>query len=48
MADAPRNPNGDSVVDADGHVCEPADLWTKNLPSHLADQRERYERGEPV
>jgi hypothetical protein len=38
MADAPRNPNGDYVVDADGHVCEPADLWTKNLPSHLADQ----------
>ena len=37
MADAPRNPNGDYVVDADGHVCEPADLWTKNLPSHLAD-----------
>src|SRR6185436_14918009 len=38
MADAPRNPNGDYIVDADGHVCEPADLWTKNLPSHLADQ----------
>jgi uncharacterized protein len=26
------------VVDADGHVCEPADLWERNLPSHLADQ----------
>ena len=38
MADEPRNPNGDLIVDADGHVCEPADLWTKNLPSHLADQ----------
>src|SRR5215468_3237079 len=38
MADEPRNPNGEYIVDADGHVCEPADLWTKNLPSHLADQ----------
>jgi len=26
------------VVDADGHVCEPADLWEHNLPSHLADR----------
>jgi predicted TIM-barrel fold metal-dependent hydrolase len=26
------------VVDADGHVCEPADLWEKNLPGHLADR----------
>jgi uncharacterized protein len=26
------------VVDADGHVCEPADLWERNLPSHLRDQ----------
>ena len=25
----------DLVVDADGHVCEPADLWTKRLPAHL-------------
>jgi predicted TIM-barrel fold metal-dependent hydrolase len=30
--------SGEYVVDADGHVCEPADLWEKNLPSHLADQ----------
>jgi predicted TIM-barrel fold metal-dependent hydrolase len=28
----------DFIVDADGHVCEPADLWEKNLPSDLADQ----------
>jgi predicted TIM-barrel fold metal-dependent hydrolase len=28
----------DFIVDADGHVCEPADLWERNLPSHLADQ----------
>jgi predicted TIM-barrel fold metal-dependent hydrolase len=26
------------IVDADGHVCEPPDLWTRGLPSHLADQ----------
>jgi predicted TIM-barrel fold metal-dependent hydrolase len=26
------------VIDADGHVCEPADLWTANLPSALRDQ----------
>jgi uncharacterized protein len=26
------------IVDADGHVCEPADLWEANLPSHLADR----------
>ncbi len=29
---------GELVVDADGHVCEPADLWERNLPSHLADR----------
>ncbi len=26
------------VVDGDGHVCEPADLWERNLPDHLKDQ----------
>lgn len=25
----------DVVVDADGHVCEPADLWERNLPPSL-------------
>src|SRR6478609_6617776 len=28
----------DVIVDADGHLCEPADLWTRGLPTHLADQ----------
>jgi len=28
----------DLIVDADGHVCEPADLWERNLPSDLADR----------
>ena len=27
----------DVIVDADGHVCEPADLWERALPAHLAD-----------
>ena len=38
----------DLVVDADGHVCEPADLWERNLPSHLADARHpaAVERGD--
>ncbi|MGH9015916.1 MAG: amidohydrolase family protein [Acidimicrobiia bacterium] len=26
------------VVDADGHVCEPADLWERHLPQHLQDR----------
>ncbi|HEV2310042.1 MAG TPA: hypothetical protein VGU73_05930, partial [Acidimicrobiia bacterium] len=26
------------IVDADGHVCEPPDLWTKGLPDHLKDR----------
>src|SRR5262245_65982809 len=26
------------VVDADGHVCEPADLWTRGLPASLRGQ----------
>ncbi len=30
--------DGTYVVDADGHVCEPADLWTRGLPTHLADR----------
>ncbi len=28
----------DLIVDGDGHVCEPADLWEKRLPSHLRDR----------
>jgi hypothetical protein len=26
------------VVDADGHVCEPPDLWERNLPARLRDR----------
>ena len=28
----------DLVVDADGHVCEPPDLWTKRLPPELRER----------
>ena len=28
-------PRREIIVDADGHVCEPADLWTARLPAHL-------------
>jgi uncharacterized protein len=27
----------DYIVDADGHVCEPADLWEAGLPDHLSE-----------
>jgi predicted TIM-barrel fold metal-dependent hydrolase len=26
------------VVDADGHLCEPADLWTRRLPASMRDR----------
>jgi predicted TIM-barrel fold metal-dependent hydrolase len=28
-------PGAELIVDADGHVCEPADLWTTRLPTAL-------------
>jgi predicted TIM-barrel fold metal-dependent hydrolase len=28
----------DFIVDADGHVCEPADLWERGLPDDLAER----------
>ena len=28
-------PGREIVVDADGHVCEPPDLWTTRLPARL-------------
>jgi uncharacterized protein len=28
----------DIVVDADGHLCEPADLWERNLPAGMRDR----------
>jgi predicted TIM-barrel fold metal-dependent hydrolase len=28
----------DFVVDADGHVCEPADLWTRGLPASMRER----------
>jgi predicted TIM-barrel fold metal-dependent hydrolase len=37
----------DLIVDSDGHVCEPADLWERRLPAHLADRgiRMRWNEG---
>jgi len=26
------------VVDADGHVCEPADLWERGLPARFRER----------
>jgi predicted TIM-barrel fold metal-dependent hydrolase len=31
-------PDPSPVVDADGHVCEPPDLWTTRLPAHLRER----------
>src|SRR5437879_10040589 len=31
-------PTPDIVVDADGHVCEPPDLWERNLPPALRER----------
>jgi predicted TIM-barrel fold metal-dependent hydrolase len=31
-------PAADLVVDADGHVCEPPDLWTTRLPARLRER----------
>ena len=33
--------NGPVVVDADGHVCEPIDLWEKNLPASMREMGPR-------
>src|SRR5262245_61472794 len=35
MSDASSVAHDEVVVDADGHVCEPPDLWTRHLPAHL-------------
>src|SRR5262245_5598027 len=32
------SPGAEVVIDADGHVCEPPDLWTTRLPSALRDR----------
>src|SRR5215472_15363931 len=29
------------VIDADGHVCEPVDLWERNLPPSMRDRGPR-------
>ena len=32
------NDTSEYIVDADGHVCEPADLWERNLPASMRDR----------
>ena len=29
------------VIDADGHVCEPVDLWERNLPPSMRERGPR-------
>jgi len=38
VAGDPGRRTADLVVDADGHVCEPPDLWEKGLPAHLSER----------
>lgn len=35
------------VVDADGHVCEPQDLWERNLPPSMRERGPRVRYSEP-
>jgi len=37
----PDQAQSEIVLDADGHLCEPPDLWTRNLPAHLRDRGPR-------
>ena len=37
--------NAEYVVDADGHLCEPADLWERNLPASMRDRGIRLRAG---
>ena len=37
---------GPWVFDADGHVVEPADLWTRHLPSRFREYAPRVEQGD--
>src|SRR5581483_9582320 len=36
--EAMQHDSGMLVVDADGHVCEPADLWERELPASMRDR----------
>jgi hypothetical protein len=35
------------VVDADGHVCEPPDLWERNLPASMRERGPRVRWSDP-
>jgi uncharacterized protein len=38
LAGVTSTDSNDSIVDADGHVCEPPDLWERNLPPSMRDR----------
>jgi uncharacterized protein len=38
LACVTSNDGNEYIVDADGHVCEPADLWERNLPAPMRDR----------
>src|SRR5687767_14856997 len=40
-AEMSGNGSGPVVVDADGHVCEPMDLWERNLPGSMREMGPR-------
>jgi hypothetical protein len=35
------------IVDADGHVCEPPDLWERNLPASMRERGPRVRWSDP-
>ena len=37
---------GHVVIDADGHVCEPVDLWERELPASMRDRGPRVRHSE--
>jgi len=34
----PRGELIEAVIDGDGHVCEPPDLWARTLTAHLRER----------
>ena len=36
------------VIDADGHVCEPVDLWERNLPPSMRERGPRVRYSDEV
>ncbi|MEQ9643052.1 MAG: hypothetical protein RIM84_23730 [Alphaproteobacteria bacterium] len=36
----------DTVIDADGHICEPPEMWRDYVPARFRDRVIRVERGD--